>query len=120
MKHAVEEFIRFGTPPEEYTESNDIPQSWIYKYGELISMIEKPITYTEAMAIIRMYPKEYLFGLEMSLIHIIESCTEFNSEKQLAPNEVTKYLALINECNSDYSKELLLKRFNNSLNDKYK
>lgn len=93
-----------GAMPNETDER--ITAELIYEYEDLLCKIVKPITWDEAHILIKLFPPTALYGIEWTLLHLIESVySEINS---------LEYRELINECNSTEFKEMLVQRLNNS------
>ena len=79
----------------------------IEEFEFLLSTIEKPITKEEGEVLILLFPREHCFGLESTLLHLIESLfTEIS---------LPEYRNLVLLCDNDIWKETLLERLNNFL-----
>ena len=63
-------------------------------------------TLDEAHILIKLFPPTALYGIEWTLLHLIESV--YSEIKSL------EYRELINECNSTEFKKMLVQRLNNS------
>ena len=101
MRKEVEQLALMGAMPDETDEPTDV---LIDKYADLLGKITKPITLDEAHILIKLFPPTALYGIEWTLLHLIESVypeTEF-----------------INECNSVEFREMLVQRLNNSQQNK--
>ena len=72
--------------------------------------VTKPITLDEAHILIKLFPPTALYGIEWTLLHLIESV--------YPETEFIKYKELINECNSVEFREMLVQRLNNSQQNK--
>ena len=104
MRKEVEQLALMGAMPNETDER--ITAELIYEYEDLLCKIVKPITWDEAHILIKLFPPTALYGIEWTLLHLIESVySEINS---------LEYRELINECNSTEFKEMLVQRLNNS------
>ena len=89
MRKEVEQLALMGAMPNETDER-----------------ITAEFTWDEAHILIKLFPSTALYGIEWTLLHLIESVySEINS---------LEYRELINECNSTEFKEMLVQRLNNS------
>ena len=100
MKKNIIEFIKLGKIPND----NDMTNELFNQY-DLLLQNEEPLTYDEAEAIISMFSDD-CDDLNWALLHAIESI-EFN--------DIEKYKNLISKCNNIEFKEIMEKRFENSL-----
>lgn len=100
MNKQISRLIRMGKIPDDENMSDDL----FNKYDELIQ-IEEDITWEEAESIITLFSDD-CDDLNWGLVHIIESVIKNKSCAQ-------KYKELINKCNSDEYKEILLVRLHN-------
>ena len=103
MRKEVEQLALMGAMPDETDEPTDV---LIDKYADLLGKITKPITLDEAHILIKLFPPTALYGIEWTLLHLIESV--YSEIKSL------EYRELINECNSTEFKKMLVQRLNNS------
>ena len=103
MRKEVEQLGLMGAMPDETDEPTDV---LIDKYADLLGKITKPITLDEAHILIKLFPPTALYGIEWTLLHLIESV--YSEIKSL------EYRELINECNSTEFKKMLVQRLNNS------
>lgn len=78
----------------------------IDQFENLLGSIEKPVNSDEAEILIQLFPKESCFGIEWTLLHLVESIFKEIDHKE--------YKELIMKCNSKEWKETLLTRFSNS------
>ncbi|MFD3157346.1 hypothetical protein ACFIJ5_10865 [Haloimpatiens sp. FM7330] len=102
MNKQISTLIRMGKIPND----KDMYDDLFNKYDELIQ-IEEDITWEEAESIITLFSDD-CDDLNWGLIHMIETVLK-------SKNDVEKYKELINKCNSDEYKELLLVRLDNWL-----
>lgn len=100
IQEKVEKLKLLGPMPDE--SSNDISGKLVDEYADLINSVKKPISLEEAKILIKLFPPVALFGVEWSLLHLIESIY-----KDISYSE---YQELLNECNSEENKFLLLER----------
>ena len=107
MRKEVEQLALLGAMPDETDEPTDV---LIDKYADLLGKITKPITLDEAHILIKLFPPTALYGIEWTLLHLIESV--------YPETEFIKYKELINECNSVEFREMLVQRLNNSQQNK--
>ena len=103
MRKEVEQLALMGAMPDETDEPTDV---LIDKYADLLGKIVKPVTLDEAHILIKLFPPTALYGIEWTLLHLIESV--YSEIKSL------EYRELINECNSTEFKKMLVQRLNNS------
>lgn len=104
MRKEVEQLALIGTMPDEADER--ITAALVDEYADLLGKIVKPITLDEAHILIKLFPPTALYGIEWTLLHLIESV--YSEIKSL------EYRELINECNSTEFKKMLVQRLNNS------
>ena len=83
-----------------------ITAALVDEYADLLGKIVKPVTLDEAHILIKLFPPTALYGIEWTLLHLIESV--YSEIKSL------EYRELINECNSTEFKKMLVQRLNNS------
>gem|GEM_PF-2681136 len=121
MQEAVLKIKKLGAPPEGFEDvtfpgdegfpSDETLNSW-EEYQDAVTSITQPITWDEAEILIKRCPTDHMAGIEWSLLHCIESVIE----NITAPEK--DYRNLIEKCNSDMMKNLLLERFENYMNHK--
>ena len=70
MRKEVEQLALMGAMPDETDEPTDV---LIDKYADLLGKITKPITLDEAHILIKLFPPTALYGIEWTLLHLIES-----------------------------------------------
>lgn len=104
MRKEVEQLALMGAMPDEADER--ITAALVDEYADLLGKIVKPITLDEAHILIKLFPPTALYGVEWTLLHLIESV--YSEIKSL------EYRKLINECNSTEFKKMLVQRLNNS------
>ena len=119
MRKEVEQLALMGAMPDETDEPTDV---LIDKYADLLGKITKPITLDEAHILIKLFPPTALYGIEWTLLHLIESVypeTEFIKYKELINKVKSKCCGIkVNECNSVEFREMLVQRLNNSQQNK--
>ena len=98
MRKEVEQLALMGAMPDEADER--------ITAADLLGKIVKPVTLDEAHILIKLFPPTALYGIEWTLLHLIESV--YSEIKSL------EYRELINECNSTEFKKMLVQRLNNS------
>lgn len=116
MQEAVLKIKEIGVPPEGFTDSDVFPPEetldlWD-EYENAVVSIHMPVTWEEAEILIKCCPTDRMAGIEWSLLHCIESCLDCDSLSETQEGR-EKYKRLINECNSDMMKEMLLERITN-------
>ena len=104
MRKEVEQLALMGAMPDEADER--ITAALVDEYADLLGKIVKPVTLDEAHILIKLFPPTALYGIERTLLHLIESV--YSEIKSL------EYRELINECNSTEFKKMLVQRLNNS------
>ena len=110
MRKEIKELKRLGQMPTESIQDDYTIMDKIKQYDELLSKIELPIDYDEAIVLVKLFPEGFFYDLHWDLLKLIESILPNISEE--------KYLDLINECPSPEWKELLTQRFQNWLESK--
>lgn len=105
MQQSVLKVQKLGAPPEGYEGGKHFDKKvfriwdgWI----EAVASIQKPVTWEEAEILIKCCPTDHMAGIEWTLLHCIESVYK--------PEEIERYRALIEQCNSDMMKSELLRR----------
>ena len=98
MRKEVEQLALMGAMPDEADER--ITAALVDEYADLLGKIVKPVTLDEAHILIKLFPPTALYGIEWTLLHLIESV--YSEIKSL------EYRELINECNSTEFKNCLL------------
>ena len=118
MQEAILKIQKIGAPPEGFedggcSEDEDFPSDELCdlwdEYQDAAVSITWPITWEEAEILIKCCPTDHMAGIEWTVLHAIES---------VAPEAIEDYKALIEKCNSDMMKNMLLERLQNYLNDK--
>ncbi|MCI8688987.1 MAG: hypothetical protein HFF87_01585 [Oscillibacter sp.] len=108
MQEAVRKLQTFGAPPEGFEDDTfpgeDTIQIWD-EWTEAVDSIKRPVTWEEAEILIRCCPTDHMAGVEWTLLHCIESVFQ--------PDAVENFRNLIETCNSDMMKNLLLQRLQN-------
>ena len=104
MRKEVEQLALMGAMPDEADER--ITAALVDEYADLLGKIVKPVTLDEAHILIKLFPPTALYGIEWTLLHLIESV--------YPETEFVEYKELINECNSTEFKKMLVQRLNNS------
>lgn len=108
MQEAVLRIQKLGVPPEGFEDDGfpgeDTVQIWD-EWVEAVDAIERPITWEEAEILISCSPTEHMSGVEWTFLHCIESVFK--------PEAIENYRELIEKCNSDLIKDLLLQRLRN-------
>ena len=118
MQEAVLKIKEIGPPPEGF-ENDSVPGEEGFPsdetldlwdaYQDAVVSIRQPVTWEEAEILIKCCPTDRMAGVEWSLLHCIESCVS-NRSLMETPDGIEKYRNLINGCNSEMMKELLMER----------
>lgn len=108
MQEAVLRLKNLGVPPKGFEDriphdekTRELWDAWI----DAVDSIQRPVTWEEAEILIKCCPTEYMAEVEWTMLHCIESCFQ--------PEKPEQYKALVEQCNSDMMKEMLLKRLEN-------
>ena len=111
MQQSVLKLQEPGAPPEGYEGGKHFDKKvfriwdgWI----EAVASIQKPVTWEEAEILIKCCPTDHMAGIEWTVLHCIESV--------FAPEAIEDFQSLIEKCNSDMMKNMLLERLQNYLN----
>ena len=70
IREAVTELVKLGPLPDEKT---DIADGVIERYEELLHSIARPVSRAEAEALVMLFPPNGCFGLNWTLLHLIET-----------------------------------------------
>ena len=92
--------------PTETLDDDESVDLLVEKYDELLSSIEKPISYDEGCVLVSLFPEEAFYDLQWDLLKLVESLYGNIKDEE--------YLNLINKCPSEEWKDGLLTRFNNA------
>ncbi len=91
-------------PGDEEFPDEETLQIWD-EWVEAVDSIKRPITWEEAEILIKCSPTEHMAGVEWTFLHCIESV--------FASNAIEGFRKLIEKCNSDLMKNMLLERLQN-------
>jgi hypothetical protein len=103
IQEGITKLMLLGRMPDE--SEDKLSSKQIEEYANLLEKIKTPINIEEGYILIKLFPEHSLFGIEWTLLHLIESI--------YAHTEILTYKNLIEECNSVEWKEILLKRLTN-------
>lgn len=95
IREAIDKLAELGPLPDE---SQDIADCILEAYDELFSAITPPLSIEEAERLVVLFPPTACFGIEWTLLHLIES----------TPNWPIK--SIIDLCPSPEWREQMLKR----------
>ncbi len=114
MQDAVLKIQKLGVPPEGFEDcgfdvDKEICQIWD-DWIEAVDAIRRPVTWEEAEILIKCCPTEHMAEVEWTMLHCIESVSS-----SYEAEELERYRKLINQCNSEMMKDLLLQRLQNYL-----
>lgn len=108
MQEAVLKIQQLGIPPEGFEDGEcpdeDTIQIW-EEWVEAVDAIERPVTWEEAEILIKCSPTEHMAGVEWTFLHCIESVFK--------PEAMEDYRNLIETCNSNLLKDMLVQRLQN-------
>ena len=118
MQEAVLKIQKLGVPPEGFEDagfpedegfpSDETLDLW-EEYQDAAASIIRPITWEEAEILIKCCPTDHMAGIEWTILHCIENV--------FAPEAVEDFRNLIEKCNSDMMKDMLLERIQNYINN---
>lgn len=86
VRDEVKELIRMGPPPSE-DELIRNPSPILEKYERLLSSIEKPVSDEEAKLLTAIFGVDDCFGLNWTLLHLIETAPNWGAERDLEDSE---------------------------------
>ena len=121
MQQAVLKIKELGAPPEGF-EDNVFPGDEGFPSDEALDLWEEyqdaadsivrpgPVTWEEAEILIKCCPTDHMAGIEWTILHCIENV--------FAPEAVEDFRNLIEKCNSDMMKDMLLERIQNYINNR--
>ncbi len=84
MRNQIIALKNLGRMPDESLEN--IPINLVEQYEQLLASIEDPISSEEAKELIKLFPEHGLFGLEWTLLHLIESTPNWPIEELISLN----------------------------------
>ena len=108
MQQAVLKIKELGAPPEGF-EDNVFPGDEGFP-SDAADSIVRPVTWEEAEILIKCCPTDHMAGIEWTILHCIENV--------FAPEAVEDFRNLIEKCNSDMMKDMLLERIQNYINNR--
>ena len=115
MQSSVLKVQELGAPPEGFEggkhSDKKVFRIWD-KWIEAVASIQSPVTWEEAEILIKYCPTDHMAGIEWTFLHCIESV--YDSK----PEEIERYRALIEQCNSDMMKHELSRRLEKHINSK--
>ncbi len=119
MQDAVLKIKDLGAPPEGFEDaacpgdegfpSDETLDLW-EEYQNAVDSIVRPVTWEEAEILIKCCPTDHMAGIEWTILHCIEST--------FAPESIEDFRSLIEKCNSDMMKNMLLERLQNYINNR--
>ena len=118
MQEAVLKIQKLGAPPEGFEDdtfsgegfpSDETLDLW-EEYQEAVDSVIRPVTWEEAEILIKCCPTDHMSGIEWTILHCIESV--------FAPEAIENFRNLIEKCNSDMMKNMLLERLQNYMNSR--
>ena len=109
MQDAVKKIQALGVPPEGFEDGDgtydeatcQLWEDWV----DAVDAIRRPVTWEEAEVLVRCCPTDHMAEVEWTMLHCIESA--------FAPDAIEPYRNLIETCNSEMMKEMLLTRLQN-------
>lgn len=109
MQEAILKLKEIGTPPKSVKDRGGYPVTPNFdlwnEYRDAVDSISRPVTWEEAEILIKCCPTGRMAGIEWTLLHCIESVSCFGSD------DLKRYKKLVEQCNSDMMREMLLQRF---------
>ena len=79
MQKSIELLKIMGRMPDESTD--DLSPEMIDQYAALLKQIELPISFEEAEILIQLFPEYALFGVEWTLLHVLEKRLAFDESR---------------------------------------
>ncbi len=105
----LEGFEGDAFPGDEGFPSDETLDLW-EEYQDAVDSITRPVSWKEAEILIKCCPTDHMAGIEWTALHCIESV--FN------PEAIEDFRTLIEKCNSDMMKNMLLERLQNYIRDR--
>lgn len=119
MQEPVLKIQKLGAPPEGFEcdvfpgdegfPPDEILNLW-EDYQDAADSITRPVTWEEAEILIKCCPTDHMAGIEWTILHSIESVFK--------PEAAEDFRALIETCNSDMMKTMLLERLQNYISSR--
>jgi len=107
VQDVVLKIQKLGVPPKGFEDGTaDVAFDWD-GWIEAVGAIKRPITWEEAEILIKCCPTEPMAEVEWTILHCIESI--------FCPDAIEQFRSLIEKCNSDMMKDMLLQRLQNYL-----
>jgi hypothetical protein len=98
LSKEIERLLELGRLPNE---NDDIPDGFLEEYEQLLALIKKPVSREDAAELVKLFPDISCFGLEWTILHLIESCEGWPIDE------------VINSCPSAEWKNTLCERVSN-------
>lgn len=103
-----QEFVHLqelGRMPNESLSDDEAIDRLINCYDKYLESITLPLSYEEALVLVRIFPDTAFYDLQWSLLRLVESMVNYESEAD--------YLHLIGQCPSEEWRESMIIRYNN-------
>ena len=103
-----QEFVyltELGRMPNESLSDDESIDKLINIYDELLENITLPLSYEEALVLVRIFPESAFYYLQWTLLRLVESMVKYENE--------VNYLHLISQCPSEEWREGLINRYKN-------
>ena len=82
IQNEIKKLEELGRMPDE--SQNNLDSKIIDLYADLLKNTEKPVNFEEAKILVKLFPEFGLFGVEWTLLHLLESvCSEIDENKYI-------------------------------------
>lgn len=103
-----QEFVyltELGRMPNESLSDDESIDKLINLYDELLENITLPLSYEEAVVLVRIFPESAFYDLQWTLLRLVESMVKYENE--------VNYLHLISQCPSEEWRNAMMDRYKN-------
>lgn len=103
-----QEFVyltELGRMPNESLSDDESIDKLINLYDELLENITLPLSYEEAVVLVRIFPESAFYDLQWTLLRLVESMVKYENE--------INYLHLIRQCPSEEWRNAMMDRYKN-------
>ena len=97
--------VKLGRMPNESLSDDASVDRLINCYDAHLERITLPLSYEEALVLVRIFPESAFYDLQWRVLQLVESMIKQVSE--------TDYLCLIGQCPSEEWREVLINRYKN-------
>ena len=103
-----QEFVyltELGRMPNESLSDDESIDKLINLYDELLENITLPLSYEEAVVLVRIFPESAFYYFQWTLLRLVESMVKYENE--------VNYLHLISQCPSEEWRNAMMDRYKN-------